>query len=669
VKQAEISRDDLPAPGEPLTPKIHEDNQRLIDAELAERTKRARAKLTRKQLKALNKTYAALHRQLNRAKYNPLIKEREETWQVYKKLVLLLRDPKTRGQEREVAAAALQQIKAKGKKLNDQITALIPAVTEFEMVGERLKAHAAVIEWEKKDAEDKAQFEKEAFVWKEQIKAVMRQSPRLHHAGKDEQGNYFCHIPQIEHIVFKDDRVLYRITTSTQGLIDRWLGRWRNALPYDVDIRDLTCDETLENYSAACNRVVTVERSKSGTNLFYCISRLDAPDGIPKMQLYGKVIDFYPVADHAKTPWAAGTTQDRKVEWYNFEDMPHVLMAGSTKSGKSNHINQMIATFVTMSSPAEIRLMLIDLKGGIEFTHWQGIKHALRPMVKKADDVLEALQFMRSIMERRLMMFEKIKAKNLSSYNSKAKTKLPRLICIVDEMATLLGLGELTTAIHNELRVLSSQGRAVGVHLVLCTQHSSVDVLPGWVKTNMSLRISGKMPSHQASMVILDSVTAATLPNIPGRLVFSIGRSEVQAQSPYISDDEIARAVRLSQAFPDPDNSEFDASQPIEPREKFSQFDVIEMALTDFDGKLSPTHIHDKVGNEVIPLRKLRLMVDTLIDHIDKHGFIEHRDVRYKYRKNRKAYFLETIELPVQQETEGDTEELKPLVSPVEEPA
>ncbi len=660
-KQREILIDAVPAPGEPLKPRIHEDNKKLMEAELAERAAAARSKLPKRKLVALNKRYRQLAAALNRAKYNYLVTEHWELRQQYEKLRYEIQN--TKGKKRENLVEQLKVVKKRGIYIQARVDRLKPLASQFVEISQQLRSHRDYVAWEKKDAEDKRQLRREALVWQEQINAVFRQSPRLHHAG-ERRGKPFQRIPKIERIFIKEDRVLFQIKTSAQTIVERLTGRWHSALPFAVDIKDLVCDETLQNLKASCKRVVAIEWSNGGTNLFYSISRLDSPDGIPKKQIYSKVIDWYPAEDHAKTPWAAGVTQDRKVEWHNFEELPHILIAGSTKSGKSNHVNQMIATLITMNSPAEVRLMLVDLKGGIEFTHWQGIKHALRPMVKHAGQVLEALSYMRVIMERRLERFEAIKAKNLASYNEKVEQKIPRLICIVDEMATLLGLGDLTTQIHNELRVLSSQGRAVGIHLVLCTQHSSVDVLPGWVKTNMTLRISGKMPSHQASMVILDSVTAATLPNHPGRLVFSVGRYEIIAQSPFISDDEVANAVRLSKAFPDPDNSEFDLKNTSEkPKEKFTREDALKMCIEQFGGKLSAARIHEQIGNEVMTLRKLRFIVEDIID--DAKDGIQWNGKTYMLTKERKAYTL--VEQSVEPKSEDDTQEFYPLHSAIEE--
>lgn len=666
--KAEILLDDIPAPGEPLTPAIHEENQRLLDEEMAERLRRAQAKLDRKTLRKLNRRYETLKKLLIQARWNPLVMRRHRIEQVVTRLRY-----EAKSKEGLAWFKTMYQV-VKGIMLSQSIAAQIAKIQhladEFESIKQRFQAHEEVLAWEREERENRLAFRREALVWKAQIQAVFRQSKRLHHLWDDKDGNTHCDIPVIEQIIFKDDRVLYQIRTMYQSIFMRFFGnRWASALPYNVDIRALTCDETLENLSAGCNRVVTTLNSQTGKNLFYSISRLDAPNGIPKKQLYSRIIDFYPLKDHARTPWPMGTGENRLVEWATFEEYPHLLLAGSTKGGKSNHLNVMIAIMATMNTPAELQFLLIDLKGGIEFVHWGNLKHLIRPIVKSAGEVLETLRYIRSIMERRLEMFRSVTAKNLESYNSRVKPedKLPRLITIVDEMATLMGLGQLTTDIHNELRILSSQGRAVGIHLVLCTQHSSVEMVPGWVKTNMGVRASTSMPTDVASQVILGTGTAAKIPKIPGRIVFSMGREEVIVQSPLISDAEIARAVEISNSFPDYQN-EFEPEQkmPIKPpREMFSKEDLYEIALTKLDGKISAYRVWEELGgkeNDIAPLEMLRKLVKQVIQiGLDEGLMYQGQHYRLKKVPGRGSYAMIPSESPSEEIIEGDTEEFSAI--------
>jgi hypothetical protein len=660
MPKRELLIDDLPAPGEPLTEHIDERNQAILSEELAARAEMLRGKLTRRERWQLERRYRALHRRLNRAKYNYLVKRRWLVWQRYQAARAAYQE--AAGKKRAWLKREGVRLLQLGKSLDQQLRELRPLAREFEDVAGRLKTHERVMAFEAEERENQRAFAREARVWEAQIRAVFRQSKRLHHAGENSKGEPFVVTPEIEQVVFKSDRVYYKIRLMTQNWFERMFDRWRSALPYNVDIRDLTCDETLANLSAACNRVVTVERSKRGTSLFYVISRQDSPDGIPHKTLFSKAIEWYPREIHSKTPWIAGVTNDRVVEFYTFEDIPHILIAGSTQSGKSNHLNQMIATFVTMNSPAELRLLLVDNKGGIEFTHWRGIRHELEPMVKTASEVLPALQRVRQIMEKRLSQFEQARVKNLAAYNQRMPIdqRIPRIIVIIDEMATLVGLGDLTSAIHAELRVLSSQGRAVGVHCIVCTQHATVDVLPGWVKTNMVMRIAGKMPSQSASMVVLDSISAATLPNLPGRLVFSQGRFEVIAQSPYITDEEIARAVVISQSYPEAESpgERLPVLLPAADQQPVTEEEIIDIAIHHLEGTLSANAIHELIGgNAVISLRNLRRIVADIIER----GEFEHEGAAYKIKKHRTAYIAVEHEIEAQR-----NENSVPLTVPLE---
>lgn len=631
----EVELGELPAPLEPLTPAIHPQNKDLLEQELKKRAELLGSILSKRELSKLQSRYAKIAKMLRKAKWNDLCVKRYQLLEQVKALKAKYDKKPTKALLERGRAVANE-----GKALIAHMKQFEPLVKEFEDIKRRLNAHEISQAYAKQDEENRQKFKKEAQTWEEQIKAVFKQSARLHHVRTDTKGRTIIDIPIIERVVFKEDRVLYQVKTMGQTMIEKLLGKWHSVLPYNVDVPSLTSDITLENLSSATGRVVQVERSKTGVNLFYSISRLDSSDGIPNRLLYQKAIDWYPVKDHAKTPWIAGVTKDRKIEFYTFEDLPHVLIAGSTQGGKSNHVNQMIATLCTMNTPEELRVVLVDLKGGIEFTHWRGLAHQLRPMATTPEKVLNELKYLRGVMEKRLKAFESAKAKNLSSFNAKnPNNKLPRIILFVDEMATLIGLGDLTTDIHGELRVLSAQGRAVGLHLVLCTQDPRVDILPGWVKTNMSLRISSPMPSITASQIILDTITAATLPKIAGRMVFSAGRTEVIAQSPFISDDEIARAVTISGNMPKPLIGEF-TEEPIAVKKEFTEYDFIEGCLQHLNGRLSANRLHDALGgNDFMPIRKLRYIFDDIIEQYAITG-IEHNGIKYSIKKERTAYML-----------------------------
>ena len=644
MAQREFLISDAPKPGEPLEIDIHPENKRILDDDIRDRIERQKAKLKPLVKRRLERRYKKLHKKLRHANYNQLVIQREGLWNEYQKMLYAVK--RTDSKPTAAMKAKYKSLKTAFNEIQKNINALDPLINEFDDVNNALKSHQEIMDLEREDKENFEAFKREARTWEQQIMSVFRQSPALHHKGENSKGKPFINTPTIDNIHIKEDKIYYRIKTSSQTALERFFGRWHSALPYGVNVADLTDERTIENLSTACNRVIAVERSTRGRNLYYVVNRFDSPDGIPRKVLYQNTIDWYPVKDHSKTPWPAGVGDDRKIIWYDFETYPHMLIAGATQGGKSNLVNEIIASIASMNTPEEVRFILADMKGGIEFTHWKDLKHQIGEMATTPNDFIVNLKKAHKVMEHRLEMFEAMKAKNLATFNEKAKKKIPRIIIVIDEMATLIGLGEMTSDIHNELRVLSAQGRAVGIHLLLCTQHSSVDVIPGWVKTNMGLRISSKMPTAQSSMVILDTITAATLPNLPGRMVFSAGRDEIVVQSPFISDSEIAKVVRISSDYDDPDDSEFEAQSAPMPIKKFSRDDIFRYAIEEFNGKLSASRIHDEVGNDVITLRKLRAMVNRVKDQIERDGCIEWRDKTYSLDRDRKSYVLVEIVKP-----------------------
>jgi hypothetical protein len=128
-------------------------------------------------------------------------------------------------------------------------------------------------------------------------------------------------------------------------------------------------------------------------------------------------------------------------------------------------------------------------------------------------------------------------------------------------------------------------------------------------------------------------------------MVFSVGRFEEICQSPYISDDDIARAVVIANHYSAPDNTEFDDA--LIPAPAFSKEDLLNMALERFDGRLSPSKIFDVLGDSVLPLRKLREMIEQLVIAHQQHG-IEHKGVQYHIRKERKTYYLSAVEQTIE---------------------
>jgi S-DNA-T family DNA segregation ATPase FtsK/SpoIIIE len=190
--------------------------------------------------------------------------------------------------------------------------------------------------------------------------------------------------------------------------------------------------------------------------------------------------------------------------------MPHLLIAGSTGSGKSVCINSVIACIIMYNSPWETRMLLIDPKR-VELTPYNGIPHLLVPVVVEVEVAVQVLKGMIQEMQRRYKVFEEAGARNIEGYNRgrPPQERMPLVVIAVDELADLMMSAPYD--IERSIIRLSQLGRATGIHLVVATQRPSVDVITGLIKANFPSRISFAVASQVDSRTILDSVGAEKL--------------------------------------------------------------------------------------------------------------------------------------------------------------
>lgn len=647
--------DESPRPLEVFTTKvIHPDNQTL----LKERLDRFRPLPAAARFR-LTVELRRLHGRLTKARYNQLCLARHQAHQNLLKVKADYLDLKTQLQfalsmdERDLdhlrmmrsELKALQtqgrQLCKAGQSLQRRIAELEPNAARYRQVWQRLEDHRYSVEHQHEQRENERQFRREAKWIEELLLNVFRNTTGCHYVTYDRKGRRVVRIPHFQKVGIDSDSHWFLLATSSRGLF-----RWRSLIPYGVNVQDLISETTLENMAAVTGRQVEVRRNITNTRIYFRVNRLDSPDGLPRKVPFRVMFDYYPEHKHNLLPWPVGVLPGRKAEWRTFADLPHVLIAGSSQSGKSNQVNCIISTIISMNKPAEARVVLIDNKGGVEFTHYGDIPHMLGKMVKNVDAVLPALQEVIRLMNARLAMLEESKVKDIAAYNSKAAEPLcwARVVVFIDELATILDQGQLTKDIHSALRLITSQGRAAGIHSVLCTQYSNVDVLPGSVKANLAVRMSGAMPSGSASMTVLDTYDAKNLPRIPGRMVIGIGSEMKEVQTAYISDADIAAAVEAAKAYgPAPDimgelSGEGDTQEVIT-LPAWNEQRVIDYALSDFEGRLTAQGMHKALAEDSPGQRALQRIIDSIL----AMEYIESEGIEYEVKKIRRAYHLQPI--------------------------
>ncbi|SRR5579884_231333 len=221
--------------------------------------------------------------------------------------------------------------------------------------------------------------------------------------------------------------------------------------------------------------------------------------------------------------------------------MPHLLIAGSTGSGKSVCINTLIASLLFQATPNDLKLVLIDPKM-VEMTAYRGLPHLQMPVVTKVDMVLNALKWITREMERRYELFAQEGVRNIEGHNARGRDQMPYMVVIIDELADLM-----MTAPDEVERIicrLAQLARATGIHLVVATQRPSVDVVTGLIKANLPARIAFAVSSQVDSRTILDGVGAEKLLGRGDALYApSDSAKQIRLQGTFVSDKEISNLV------------------------------------------------------------------------------------------------------------------------------
>lgn len=257
-----------------------------------------------------------------------------------------------------------------------------------------------------------------------------------------------------------------------------------------------------------------------------------------------------PEVKNAKGKLCIGLGKDisGRVVVADLSKMPHLLIAGSTGSGKSVCINTIICSLLYKAAPDEVKLILVDPKV-VELTNYNGIPHLLTPVVTGPKQAASALHWAVVEMERRYSLFAKTQVRKIDDYNALVQPgeKLPFIVVIIDELSDLMMVAAVD--VEDAILRLAQKARAAGIHLILATQRPSVDVLTGTIKANIPSRIAFAVSSQIDSRTILDASGAEKLLGRGDMLFFPTGANKpIRVQGAYIADDELNRVVDFIKA-------------------------------------------------------------------------------------------------------------------------
>jgi S-DNA-T family DNA segregation ATPase FtsK/SpoIIIE len=255
--------------------------------------------------------------------------------------------------------------------------------------------------------------------------------------------------------------------------------------------------------------------------------------------------DIYSGRPEKTSPLVAwlGKGIDGNAVWTDLAKMPHVLVAGTTGSGKSGCVNAILSSILMQASPNDVRLVLVDPKQ-VELNHYENVPHLLTPVVTSPRLAANVLANLIGEMESRYGIMGEARCRNLGELN-RARAKageapLPHILCVIDELADLMMVSP--AEVEDSIIRLAQKSRATGIHLVLATQRPSTDIITGTIKVNIPARIAFAVSSQTDSRVILDQGGAEALLGRGDMLFRGAGTSKLQRiQGAFVTEDEIAR--------------------------------------------------------------------------------------------------------------------------------
>lgn len=614
-----------PAPNETFTNRIIHPRNIAIEA----RRENARV-LTGRQFKNYSREARRLDKALNESGFYELSAEYKLLKKRYETYEAELEDSPS-NEQREDIEKRLAAVQERARAVRTELAPLMRIAAHHTQLHDLIRDHYLALERQQLHDQLTRALAKEAHKFAEIIIEKWSQLGYKHeYMVKNKR--------RVDKVQFADiqvmpDAVWLKIAVSRKS----WFG-FKSTLPNGVRVLDLIEENTLKELSFACQRQVQA-KSTYTNGAWVKVNRIGTTDGLLEYVTLEQVLNNYPAADKALLPIGFGVEEGRIISWVHMAKHPHFLIGGTTGAGKSNIVNVIICSLLTNHSPNEVQFCLIDLKEGLEFQRYENVPHLLRTVVKEVDEAATVLGQLESLRKKRSLDLARAGVTDIDQFNAKSEKSMPRIIVIFDEYAAIKIRRDIEKSIQDSVMQLSAKGRAAGIHLILCTQNPSVEIVPGPSKANMAFRLAGAMPTQAASNTILGVGDAARLPDVKGRMLAMCGSKIWQIQTPHAREIDIENALRAAGRYETDleDKTLIELPEAVA-RINFGDEELLTILLNDFDGVTKTKEVYGLIKDtHNITFRQLSEQMQALVKRGSEGRTIEHNGEIYKFTAWRKG--------------------------------
>ncbi len=353
---------------------------------------------------------------------------------------------------------------------------------------------------------------------------------------------------------------------------------------------------------------------------------VEVPNTRRRMVRLGDVYAGRPEKTSPLVAWL-GKGIDGNAVWTDLAKMPHVLVAGTTGSGKSGCVNAILSSILMQASPNDVRLVLVDPKQ-VELNHYESVPHLLTPVVTSPRLAANVLSNLIVEMESRYGIMSEARCRNLEELNRSRRKQglppLPHILCVIDELADLMMVAP--AEVEDSIIRLAQKSRATGIHLVLATQRPSTDIITGTIKVNIPSRIAFAVSSQTDSRVILDQGGAESLLGQGDMLFRGPGSSKLQRiQGAFVTEEEIARITKHWARQGEPEFEDELLETPVDAESEGGGEDDLDPDSDDLLDEAIRLVVQTETASVSMVQRRLRVgytRAGRLIDMLERRGVI-----------------------------------------------